>query len=64
VTQLTVSTFGLGFLGYELDARFHTEPWLLLTGFVGGFAVGMILFFRGLARLQADDDDEPSDPPE
>ena len=27
--------------GYKLDARFGTEPWLLLTGSVLGVAAGL-----------------------
>jgi F0F1-type ATP synthase assembly protein I len=39
-----------GGLGYYLDARFHTSPFLtLLLGFIG-FAAGMIQLLRRLSK--------------
>ncbi len=64
--ELVVSVLlGLG-LGYWLDRRFGTSPWLTLVGIVLGSAAG----FRSLLRLarragadEAPSTAEPSPPP-
>lgn len=38
---LTGAVVGLGLLGYVLDRKFDTEPYLLLGGLLLGAAVGM-----------------------
>ncbi len=38
---LTGAVVGLGLLGYVLDRKFDTEPYLLLGGLLLGVAVGM-----------------------
>jgi hypothetical protein len=57
-------TIGGALLGGWLDARFATGHLLLLAGLFGGATLGMVSLFRGLTRLQRDDDDRPPDPPE
>lgn len=34
------------FLGWYLDGRLKTSPWLLFLGFVAGLAAGFVLVFR------------------
>lgn len=62
VTQMAVSTVVGAGLGRWLDARFDTEPWLMVLGLFGGFASGLTVLFTGITRLQREDDDEPPDP--
>jgi F0F1-type ATP synthase assembly protein I len=38
-------------LGWWLDGRFHSAPWLLVTGAVLGITVGFYLFFRALSHI-------------
>ncbi len=33
-------------IGLWLDSRFHTAPWLVVVGSVGGMALGFYLFFK------------------
>lgn len=49
--QLTVTVLAFGALGWWLDGRFGTEPWLLLSGLIFGMVGGMISFIR--TALQA-----------
>jgi F0F1-type ATP synthase assembly protein I len=37
---------GLGAIGWWLDGRFGTKPWLLLTGLILGMIGGFVNFFR------------------
>lgn len=67
VTQMAVITVLGGLLGRQLDARFATEPALLLVGLFGGFTLGMFAIFRRLTALGSPpdvdrpdhDDDQP-----
>lgn len=46
-----VIAVGLGvYGGWWLDARFGTEPWLLLVGAILGITVGMYLFLATVLR--------------
>lgn len=36
----------LGWVGYRMDGRWGTSPWLLLAGLVIGMASGFVSFFR------------------
>ncbi|HXN56081.1 MAG TPA: AtpZ/AtpI family protein [Myxococcales bacterium] len=38
-------------VGYFLDRKLNTAPWLLLAGSVLGMIVGFYLFFRAVAAL-------------
>lgn len=38
-------------IGYFLDERLGTRPWLLVGGAVLGMALGFYLFFRALSAL-------------
>jgi len=44
--QLAMAMIGFGGLGYYLDTRFGTSPWLLLVGLLVGAAGGMIKLIR------------------
>ena len=44
--QLVAATVAFGALGYWLDGRFGTSPWMLVIGLVLGAAGGMISFIR------------------
>lgn len=45
-TMLIAPMIALGAIGYWLDGRFATAPWLLLAGLILGMATGFINFFR------------------
>ncbi len=45
-TMLIAPMIVLGAVGYMLDGRFATTPWLLLAGLILGMATGFINFFR------------------
>ncbi len=38
--------------GVLLDQRFHTLPWLTLTGLLVGLAGGALAVYRGLAQYR------------
>ena len=44
--QLTVTILAFAGLGWWLDKKFETQPWLLLTGLLFGATGGMISFIR------------------
>jgi F0F1-type ATP synthase assembly protein I len=47
-----VGAIGLGsLLGWWLDGRFHTSPWLLVAGSLFGIGAGFYLFFKILMTL-------------
>jgi F0F1-type ATP synthase assembly protein I len=45
-TMIVAPMLGLGALGYWLDARWGTKPWLLLAGLLVGMIGGFVNFFR------------------
>ncbi len=49
--QLIGSVAGLTLLGWWLDGRFKTKPWLLVTGACLGMVVGFYSFFRAVIAL-------------
>lgn len=44
--QLVVTILAFAGIGYWLDTKFDTAPWLLLAGLVFGATGGMISFIR------------------
>lgn len=62
ITQMVVITAFGGWLGSLADSRFHTEPFLVSTGFITGFAIGTSAMLKGL--LQTPDDDNTAHPKE
>ena len=59
-TMLIAPMLVLGTIGYVLDRRFETEPWLLLAGLVLGLATGFVNFFR-LVLAPTGDSSKPGD---
>lgn len=49
--QLAGSIVGLTLLGYWLDGRFGTSPWLVVAGSLLGIVAGFVSFFRTIFRL-------------
>ena len=49
--ELVAPILLLGFVGYWLDSRFDTDPWLLLVGSLLGIAVGFYTFLRTVISL-------------
>lgn len=45
-TMLVAPMLVLGGIGYALDRRFGSKPWLLLLGLLLGMAAGFANFFR------------------
>ncbi len=45
---LTGAVLGLGLLGYALDKRFETAPYLLLIGLLLGVAVGLYDLWKAM----------------
>ena len=39
------------FIGWFADRKFHTAPWLLVTGATLGMGIGFYLFFRALSAI-------------
>ncbi len=39
------------FLGYWLDSRFDTTPWLLVVGALLGIALGFYAFFKAVIPM-------------
>ena len=64
VSQMAVVTVLCGGLGWWLDGRYGTAPWLLAGGFIGGFALGLVPLFTILLRPDPTDDEQPTDPAE
>jgi F0F1-type ATP synthase assembly protein I len=46
------------YVGMRLDAKFHTAPWLMLTGVIVGAAAGFYSMFRVLMSEEKRMDDE------
>jgi hypothetical protein len=64
VSQMAVITVLCGGIGWWLDGRYDTAPWLLAGGFIGGFALGLVPLFTFLLRPDPPDDEAASDPAE
>lgn len=56
--QLAISVVAFFFLGYWLDGRCGTTPWLTIAGLVIGTAGGFIKFFRTAMQLSRKADRE------
>jgi ATP synthase protein I len=50
-TQLTATIGGAALLGWWLDDRFGTKPWLLLVFILTGIVGGFMAFIRALKIL-------------
>lgn len=51
--ELVTPAVALSLIGYWLDGRFKTEPWLTLSGAVVGISVGLFQFIRAAQQRQA-----------
>ncbi len=45
-TMLVAPMLAFGAIGWWLDGRFGTKPWLLLAGLIVGMIGGFVNFFR------------------
>ena len=45
---MTGAVLGLGLLGYILDQKFQTSPYLLLAGLLIGLVVGFYDLWKGM----------------
>jgi F0F1-type ATP synthase assembly protein I len=45
-TMLVAPILAFGAIGYWLDGRLGTKPWLLLAGLIFGMIGGFVSFFR------------------
>jgi F0F1-type ATP synthase assembly protein I len=52
-----VSVTLLTWLGYYLDKKWHTDPWLILCGAVLGIVLGFYNFFKTVFSLEKKDDE-------
>jgi ATP synthase protein I len=57
--QLTGSVALWTAVGWFLDGRLKTTPWLLVTGAVLGVSLGFYLFFRALLAIDKDKKKKP-----
>lgn len=62
--HVAITTLGLEFaaseilgagLGFWLDKKYQTSPWLLVTGAVAGFMLGMYIVWRRAKEMAACD---------
>jgi F0F1-type ATP synthase assembly protein I len=56
-----VSCVGMGVaLGYWLDEKWNTKPWLLISGSLFGIAVGFYHFFKTIQFLEQQEKEKRS----
>ena len=53
--QMAAGIVFMGFLGYLLDRRWSTQPWLMVVGIFFGAAAGMYLFIRTAIGMSTKD---------
>jgi len=56
-TMLIAPMIVIGAIGYVLDRRLATAPWLLLAGMILGMATGFVSFFRLVLSPPKGDDE-------
>lgn len=61
-TMLVAPMLGLGAVGYFLDRRWGTRPWLMVAGLLLGMAGGFVNFVQIVTSLK-DSGGPPSDAP-
>jgi len=52
--EFAATVAALGLLGWFLDRRWNTSPWLLVAGIVVGFAAGLMTLIRAAAKAFKD----------
>jgi F0F1-type ATP synthase assembly protein I len=55
--MLVAPMLAFGAIGYWLDGRFGTKPWLLLAGLILGMVGGFVNFFRLVLPPRGEDGD-------
>jgi F0F1-type ATP synthase assembly protein I len=63
VGAVPASALAGALLGAGLDSLLDTGRWCTVVLLFGGFAVGIVQLFRGLARLPSQTAAHPPDPP-
>jgi len=43
-------------LGFWLDSKWSTSPWMLLTGVAAGFALGLYMIWRAAKEMEKQPD--------
>ncbi len=61
--QFALTFLGLGLVGWWLDGRLGSEPWLLICGIALGAAGGMYSLAARLGALPGSKRRDPSQPP-
>jgi F0F1-type ATP synthase assembly protein I len=54
-TMLVAPMLGLGGIGYFLDGRWGTGPWLMVAGLLLGMAGGFVNFVQIVTSIRKDD---------
>lgn len=54
-TMLVAPMLGFGAVGYYLDGRWGTKPWLMVAGLVLGMAGGFVNFVKIVTSIKKDD---------
>ncbi|MBI5464793.1 MAG: AtpZ/AtpI family protein [Ignavibacteriales bacterium] len=55
--QLAITVIGFFFLGFWLDKKFDTTPWLSLAGFGVGCVGGFIKFLQSVKAMSSSEGD-------
>ena len=63
-TQFAATLGVFGALGWWLDAKLGSSPWLLLLGIFTGFGLGLYSMLLKLAPVRGDARRSKSDPPD
>ena len=59
--HVIITTLGLEFataeimgvaIGFWLDKKWHSSPWMLLTGAAFGFALGLYIIWRNMKEME------------
>ena len=62
-TMLVAPMLGLGGIGYFLDGRWGTKPWLMVAGLLFGMAGGFVNFVQIVTSIKKDDGGPPTGAP-
>ena len=62
-TMLVAPMLGLGGVGYFLDGRWGTRPWLMVAGLILGMAGGFVNFIQIVTSIPKDDGGPPAGAP-
>ena len=49
--EFIVAILLCGGIGWWMDSKFNTSPWLLITGMFLGFAVGLMIMWRASRQM-------------